>query len=366
VVAAHGAMVDDQVVVAMSRLADRAVDFAPGLNLLFVTNIRDSEVIDVGPDGISNVSQHYTRQQADEVIRAFQDLGVTVEPFFNEHDFIARVTDGRPKTRPEIVYTTAEGGTGLGRRALIPSLCNLLGLPVLNSGAHASTLARHKLHANAVLKMFGVRTPETWQFDGADWTGGRSPASGSRVIIKPAFESMCIGIDHESVQVVDSGFDDFVRARVESFSQPVIAQEFVSGEEVGVPLIQMGSTHALQVLEVRRGNGERFGGLPQTFEDHVHREVVHVSYQAGPERLATIQRAAKTAFDALGMSGIGRVDFRVDADGRAWAFDTNEAPAPLSGTAYGTAMEQLGFPLRKMLAVWLGIGLAKASLISGV
>jgi D-alanine-D-alanine ligase len=98
----------------------------------------------------------------------------------------------------------------------------------------------------------------------------------------------------------------------------------------------------------------------------VHRKVIYVPYKTRPEQYAAIQRAAKTAFDVLGMSGIGRVDFRVDADGRAWAFDTNESPAPLAGTAYGTAMEQLGFPLRKMLAVWLGIGLAKAGLISGV
>ncbi len=364
--ATHQATVDDRVVASMSRLADRAVDFAPDLNLLFVTNIREGAVVDIGPGGISNVSQYYTRQQADAIIRSFQDLGVTVESFFSEHDFIARVIDRRPRNRPEIVYTTAEGGRGAGRRALIPSLCNLLDLPVLNSGAHACSVARHKLHANAVLKMFGVRTPETWQFDGAGWVGGRKPVRGARVIVKPAFESMCIGIDHESVQVVDAGFDDFARSRADSFSEPVVVQEFVSGEEVGVPLVQMGSTHALQVLEVRRSDGERFGAFPQTFEDHVRRNVIYVPYETGPEQYATIRRAAKVAFDALGMSGIGRVDFRVDADGRAWAFDTNEAPAPLAGTAYAIAMEQLGFPLQKMLAVWLGIGLAKAGLISGV
>jgi hypothetical protein len=156
-----GSVVDERLVGLMSTLAQQAIDVAPDITLLFVTNIREGEVIDIGPGGISNVSQYYTQQQADAIIRSFQDLGVTVESFFSEHDFIARVIDRRPRNRPEIVYTTAEGGTGPGRRALIPSLCNLLDLPVLNSGAHACALARHKLHANAVLRMFGVRTPET-------------------------------------------------------------------------------------------------------------------------------------------------------------------------------------------------------------
>ncbi len=358
--------VNPQVVAAMSTLADRAVQFAPNLTLLFVTNIRDGELIDLGPQGISNIAQYYTREQADAVIQAFQDLGVTVEAFFSEGDFIARVTDGKPSGRPEIVYTTAEGGSGIDRRALIPSLCGLLGLPVLNSGAHASTLARHKLHANAVLRRFNVRVPDTWQFGDAGWIGARGPAIGTRAIIKPAFESMCIGIDDSSVQIVDAGFNDLVRTRFEAFSQPVIVQEFVSGDEVGVPLVQLGSTHALQVLEVQRGNGERFGDRPQTFKDHVFSDIVHVPYPATPELTGMIQNAAKLAFDVLGMSGIGRVDFRVDADGRPWAFDTNEAPAPLAKTSYGTAMQELGFPLRRMLAVWLGIGLVKAGLISGI
>jgi D-alanine-D-alanine ligase len=363
---ALGSVVDERLVGLMSMLAQQAIDVAPDLTLLFVTNIRDGDVIDIGPDGVSNMSQYYTRNQADAIIRSFQDLGVTVESFFSEREFIARVIERSSTSRPEIVYTTAEGGTGSGRRALIPSLCNLLNLPVLNSGAHACSLARHKLHANAVLRRFGVRVPETWQFGGGCWVGGRKPAAGARVIAKPAFESMCIGIDHESIQVVDRRFDDFVRERSESFSQPVVVQEFISGAEVGVSLIRVNTTYALQALEVRRGDGESFGDLAQTFKDHMHRNFVYVRYETDPERYATIQRGAIVAFDVLGMSGVGRVDFRVDDDGQAWAFDTNESPPPLAGTAYATAMEQLGFPLKKMLAVWLGIGLMEAGLISGV
>jgi D-alanine-D-alanine ligase len=358
-----GSGVDPNLVELMSTLARQATDLAPQTTLLFVTNIREGDAFDVGPDGISNVSQYYTRDQADAIIRSFQNLGVTVRSFFSEREFIADVVDREPPSGPEIVYTTAEGGSGLGRRALIPSLCNLLGLPVLNSGAHACSLARHKLHANAVLRRFGVRVPETWQFGDGAWVGGRKPTLGARVIVKPAFESMCIGIDHESIQVVDVDSEDFIRARSEAFAQPVVVQEFVSGDEIGVPLVRVDRTHALPALEVRRGDGEPFGGLPQTFEDHVHRNVLHVPYEAETSVYAAIQRAAVIAFDALGMSGVGRVDFRVDADGRAWAFDTNESPPPLAGTAYGAAMEKLGFPLEKMLAVWLGLGLREAGLI---
>ena len=358
-----GSRVDPHLIELMSMLAQQVTDLAPQITLLFVTNIREEDVFDVGPEGISNVSQYYTRDQADAIIRSFQDLGVTVRSFFSEREFISDVVDRQTPSGPEIVYTTAEGGSGLGRRALIPSLCNLLGLPVLNSGAHACSLARHKLHANAVLRRFGVRVPETWQFGDGAWVGDRKPPLGARVIVKPAFESMCIGIDRESVQIVHADTEDFIRSRNEAFAQPVVVQEFVSGDEIGVPLVRVDKTHALPALEVRRGDGEPFGHLPQTFKDHVRRNVLHVPYEADAAVVAAIQRAAVVAFDALGMSGVGRVDFRVDTDGRAWAFDTNESPPPLAGTAYGTAMESLGFPLQRMLAIWLGLGLMEAGLI---
>jgi D-alanine-D-alanine ligase len=365
-VAPVGSPIDEHVVGLMSMLADQAIEVAPEVTLLFVTNIRDGDVVDIGPDGISNVSQYYTRDQAEAIIRSFQELGVTVESYFSERDFIARVAE-RPSTpRAEIVYTTAEGGTGSGRRALIPAMCSLMRIPILNSGAHACALARHKLHANAVLRMFGVRAPDAWQFGDGHWVGGRRPADGVRVIVKPAFESMCIGIDGDSTRVVDGTFDDFVRTRSEAFAQPVVVQDFVTGDEVGVPLIRIDKTYALQALEVRRTDGERFGSRPQTFEEHMRRDLVHVPYETEPAAYTAMQHAATVAFDAIGMSGVGRMDFRIDADGRPWLFDTNESPPPLAGTAFATAMQALGFSLERMLAVWLGIGLSEAGLISGV
>ena len=66
------------------------------------------------------------------------------------------------------------------------------------------------------------------------------------------------------------------------------------------------------------------------------------------------------------MSGVGRMDFRVDPDGRAWLFDTNESPPPLAGTSYAVAMQALGLDVSDMLAVWIGVCLRRAGILSGV
>ncbi|HMJ74070.1 MAG TPA: hypothetical protein VK471_12005 [Solirubrobacterales bacterium] len=335
------------------------MEAADDLRLLFVTNLRsEGHLHDLGPGGVMNSAQHYTRREADSMVRSFQGLGLTVEPFFSEMEFLegAIGAGDLTDTRQRIVYSTAEGGSGSGRRALLPALCNLLGLPILNCGAHASSLVRHKFHAYAILRESGIRMPETWQFDQNGWTGGVAPPRGSRVIVKPTYESMGIGVDWDSVATVDGQFDAFVVGKVRKFGQPAVVQAFVSGEEVGVPVARIGTTYALPPIAQRRANGDGYGRRPKTFRDeHVAHDLSHMVYSASGVEIEAMRSAAVSAFDALGMKGVGRIDFRVDADGRAWIFDTNGEPPPLAQTCWAVAMERLGFSLKEMLALWVGI-----------
>jgi D-alanine-D-alanine ligase len=350
----HGALKD-----AIAPLVARTRAVADDLRLLYVTNLRvEEELRDLGPDGVHNTAQHYTRREADEIVRSFQGLGLTVEPFFSEREFFEAILDGEPSSdqRTKIVYSTAEGGTGSGRRALLPALCNLLGLPILNCGAHASSLVRHKFHAYSVLRLGGVRVPETWQFDADGWAGGRRPPTGSRVIVKPAYESMGIGVDSDSVGLVDNRFDHFVEEKNRTFAQPAVVQAFISGEEVGVPVARIGATQALPPVAQRQASGESYGDRPKTFEDeHLRADLSHHPYEATDVQIDALRASAAAAFDALEMKGVGRIDFRVDADGRAWVFDTNGEPPPVAKTCWGFAMGELGFSLEDMLALWVGI-----------
>jgi D-alanine-D-alanine ligase len=335
-----------------------------------VTNLRpDGEISDMGPNGVTNLAQYYLQRDADAIIRSFQDVGVTVESFFNEIDFVRRLVRPSPADdlRTTVVYTTAEGGSGPGRRALIPALCNLLGVPVLNSGAHAATMARHKFHAFAVLRRAGVRMPDTWQYFGDHWSGSAVPPLGCKVIVKPTYESMGIGVGDDSVRIVDKDFGDWVAEKSKQFGQPAIVQEFISGDEVGVPVARFESVQALPPIAQRRADGGQYGVAAKTFYDeHVAHDISHAEYVSTNAQLAAIRNAAILAFDSLEMRGVGRIDFRIDTDGRAWVFDTNGEPPPMPRTCWSSAMENLGFSFEDLPAAWLGICLLDCGLISRV
>jgi D-alanine-D-alanine ligase len=350
-------------------VVERTLEAARDFRLLFVTNVRTGEFIDLGPDGVMNSAQYYTQLQADAMIRSFQDIGMTVEAYFSELELFHALANEDPACDPRqrIVYSTAEGGTGSGRRALIPALCSMMRVPALNCGAHASSMVRHKFHAYAVLRHAGVRIPDTWQFWEGRWSGGSCPPRGARVIVKPTYESMGIGVDEDSVQIVDAGIDTFVAEKTRKFAQPAVVQEFVSGEEVGVPVAKIGATYALPPIAQRRADGQQYGQRPKTFGDEFLRhDLSHAPFKPGAVASEALRNAAVLAFDALDMKGVGRIDFRIDSDGRAWVIDTNGEPPPLEKTCWSAAMDLLGFPLNDLLALWVGICLDEHELISGI
>lgn len=178
---------------------------------------------------------------------------------------------------------------------------------------------------------------------------------------------MCIGVGDDAVTVVSSSFDAVIEERLSRFAQPVLVQEFVTGEEVGVPLLRIGEVHAFPPVTFRRKDGSSFLDRPRTFREEVIEGSVAIrAFDGDPESVGVLQSSARLAFDALGMKGAARVDFRLDADGRAWAFDTNESPPPLPATSWAVSIAELGFDIDDMLATWLGVCLIEAGLLSGV
>jgi D-alanine-D-alanine ligase len=350
---------------AVSRVIESARQCAPTTTVVFVTNLSEGPIVDVDETGIVHTSQYYTQSQADVIIRTFQDAGFHVLSYFSEREFMTAALSGELRANSRVtpvVYTAAEGGTGAGRRALIPAFCNLLGLAVCNSGPHGCSVARHKFHANAVLQRAGLRVPQTWMYSAQrGWVSGSRPDAGGLVILKPTYESMAIGIDNDSVLVVGDDIDDKVMMRARYFKQPVVVQEFVTGYEVGVPIIEIGHPRALPIIGFGLDGAKRYGARPRTFADENLSNRVQVFPFEGlsAQQYGAIQRAGVRAFEALDMAGMGRIDMRLDDDGRFWIIDTNESPPPLAGTSYGTSLGALGFNTIDMLSLWIGVTLQR-------
>ncbi|MBB1485787.1 hypothetical protein [Oceanospirillum sediminis] len=341
-------------------------NIAHQVELIFITNLIDGDIQEYTENGLSMTSQYYKESDVSFVLQTFEKLGFSVRPFYNEIDFIkwaSNESNIKSSNRWQMVITTAEGGEGEGRRALIPSFCNLIGLPCWNSPAHGCSVARHKFHANKILSSCGIKVPETWYFlyERLEWMHNSSPDIGTKVIIKPAWEGTSKGIDEESIIVVDDDFSNVVSIRAHRFGQSCVVQEFKTGYEVGVPIIAPLSPKAVGLIGFADGDKLRYGQRARTFVDENIKKTAQTflfdelpSLQA--KRALT---SAERAFDVLSMKGLGRIDMRIDEDGEAWIFDTNESPPLLPRSSFVQLFEKIGYDFKDVISIMIAANITR-------
>lgn len=348
----------------IQNVVSQARRVADKTELLYVTNLIEGEITEYEKNGLSMSSQYYKESETSAVIQAFENIGFSVRPFYNEVDFIrwaSNQSSSIETDRWRLVVTTAEGGRGEGRRALIPSFCNLVGLPCWNSPAHGSSLARHKYHANKVLSACGVRVPEIWSYSvqRKRWLNDERPDLGQKVILKPSWESGSKGVDDDSVVIVDRDFEQHVSRRAKTFGQPCVVQEFKSGYEVGAPIVALPNTVAAGLIGFSDGKNQRYGARARTFDDEkIKKSAGNFMFDQIPRsQQERAMRAAEKAFDILSMRTLGRIDMRIDEDGEPWIFDTNESPPPLPRSSFVRLFENLGLTYHDVLALMIGVNL---------
>ena len=252
------------------------------------------------------------------------DDGATVVriPVNPDGRWIERVRRGKF----DLVFNLCEGIDGVA--ALEPAVIavlELFGIPYTGSSSATTSLTLRKHVVNSLLERAGLPVP-AWRLSRASAVVDsiRFPA-----ICKPAAEDASIGIEQRSV--VRSARALTARLRdMHARWDEVLVQQFVDGREVNVGIL---GDEVLPVAEID------FGAMPKG----LWRIVSYTSkWQTGsdedlgaaprcpadlPESLtAECQRIALTAWHAVGGSGYGRVDMRIDAEGQPWILEVNANP----------------------------------------
>jgi D-alanine-D-alanine ligase len=303
----------------------------------------------------------------DLTIEAFRSVGAYVELFSGEQPFLAALADGRLQSMPQrlkLAYNGIGWGVGVdgfrpGRKALIPLVADSYGLVCVNSDAYACALALHKFHSSLVLEALGVLTPRTWHYRESSGWLGVWPPQGMRVIAKSTYEAWSVGVTIDSVFFVDDTTEDRLEGLAADLGQPVTVQEFISGAEVCVPVISSPDRLVAPPLEAVVERAPHDPEAIMTVDDNLDPHgVSHVLYDGPPAVVERITHTTLAVFEALQLQGLSRVDFRVDARGRAYAFDVAVSPGIGRKSSAFLSLAALGFDhsafLRAVVAATLG------------
>ena len=239
------------------------------------------------------------------------------------------------RARPGLVFNLCESIDGVA--AMEPpviSVLELLGLPYSGSSSWTTALCLRKHIVNGALERAGLPVPRF----AVVRRGGDIPSVGFPAICKPAAEDASIGVEQRSVVRTTRQLTERVSAMLERWDE-VLVQRYIEGREINVGIL---GDAVLPIAEID------FGRMPKG----MWRIVTYRSkWETGsdedigsaprcPARLpaAVATRARKVAVAAwrlVGGAGYGRVDMRIDEQGRPWILEVNSNPdiAPDAGLA---------------------------------
>ncbi len=233
-----------------------------------------------------------------------------------------------------------------------------LGIPYTGSGVMASSIAMDKVMTKRIWLAHGLPTPRFAVFDSQATpvaelheTAGEF---GLPLMLKAPHEGSTIGISKvNNAADLESGF-----AHCAKYDESVLAEEFISGRELTVPVLGRGrNARALPIVEIR---------APQGNYDYQNKYFSDDTQYLCPAPLDAaltqkIQALAVSAFNAVGCAGWARVDFMLrETDNEPFLLELNSSPGmtghslvPMSAKASGVSYEDLCVDILRSAALEL-------------
>ena len=225
-----------------------------------------------------------------------------------------------------------------GEDGTVQGALETMGVPYTGSGVLGSALAMDKHRAKRMWQACGVPTPEfrVVRTEAELFAAGR--ALGLPVAVKPVHEGSSIGVccarDEEGLH---AGWYEALR-----YDDELIVEPWLEGEEYTASIL------GDEVLPLIRLEPAR------DFYDYTAKYVhdagtrYHCPSGLAPERERAFGALSMRAFESLGASGWGRVDFRCDPEGAPFFLDVNTAPGmtdhslvPMAARAVGVDFDEL-------------------------
>jgi D-alanine-D-alanine ligase len=257
---------------------------------------------------------------------ALAALGHDVERVGHVRALAARLVAG---WRCDLVFNIAEGVAGFGREAQVPALLEAYEIPYTFSDPLACALTLHKGMAKHVARGNGVPTPEFVV------VGTREEAAAVTLALplfaKPVAEGSSKGVTAKSLVRTRAALVDVCAELLERYRQPVLVEEFLPGREFTVGILGTGAAaRPLATLEVLLLERADLGVYSYRNKTEWQGLVDYRLLEAGPLR-EEVEGVALATWRCLGCRDAGRVDVRLDAQGRAQMLEVN----PLAGLAPG-------------------------------
>ncbi|MBF0252790.1 MAG: ATP-grasp domain-containing protein [Candidatus Omnitrophica bacterium] len=237
------------------------------------------------------------------------------------------------KEKPELVINLAEGiGSTRGRESQIPCFLESMGIPYSGSDPVSIGITLDKYLTNRFLHIAGVPVPDIYSIAiEQDLLALKGIFDqGKRYILKPRWEGSSKGIFNDSVVSSYEQLCNKAMVIVEKYSQPVVVEEFIRGEEITVGLAGNKKTVSvigmMKITPVGKKDDKDFIYSLEKKRTWTETIKYHSEKEISEGIKSKVKECAVKAFNALELRDVSRIDFRVGDDIIPKVIDINPLP----------------------------------------
>ncbi len=279
-------------------------------------------VIYGGMSAEREVSLKSGKNIADALRKSYSDVTLVDA----DYDLASKVAAVKPD-----VCVIALHGT-FGEDGSVQGMLETMGIPYTGSGVAASAVTFDKCLAKRVFKDAGIPTPRYVMVKKGDKKAPFVPC-----VVKPARQGSSVGV---SIVENPSGYALAVEEAFK-YDSKVIAEEFISGRELTVPVMD---GRAFPPIWIRPKRG--FYDYKNKYTAGMTDYLLDTGLSKG--RLATLSRLAEKAYGACGCRSMARVDF-IGTERVFYAIEVNTVPGMTATSLVPKSAGRLGYSFEEIV-----------------
>jgi len=292
---------------------------------------------------------------------AIESLGHAVVKLGGGREFIGNAI----QEKVDLVFNIAEGlGNYRSREAQVPAILEMLDIPYSGSDPQCLAICLDKPLTKKLVAMAGIPTPKwrvienSQQLNEMSWADFQFPS-----FVKPVHEGSSMGINAGSKIEDANQLVEIVAKMLERYRQPVMAEEFVSGDDVTVGIVGNSPPKVIGIMRILpQQNRPQFVYSLEMKRDWDHLVEYECPAKLGERVLKKIEDYSLKAFQVLGCRDFARIDFKLGPGVEPYFLEINPLPGlnPKSGDLPIMA-HKMGWTYQNLISTVLNAAMERCS-----
>ncbi|HPL83028.1 MAG TPA: ATP-grasp domain-containing protein [Candidatus Omnitrophota bacterium] len=294
----------------------------------------------------------------DVIADAIEANNFKVERIGNAGNLLERLAS----LKVDIVFNISEGVSGRNRESQVPAILEMAGIPFVGADALTLGLTLDKVMAKKIFIADKIPTPKFFEVNSSEQLNHTNRYKFP-LIVKPRFEGSSKGLSESSRVKNKAELKEQVEYIVNTYKQPALIEEFISGQEFTVAIIGNETPEIMPVVQIKIDGKLKLNDKFYTFARITSDRLEYVCpAKISAELKKILDDLALKTYRAVECRDFGRVDFRVDKDGKPYVLEINPLPSLSTEDVFKLVAENVGITYEEIIGKILKSAIERYSL----